>query len=294
MASTRKDARATTCAECTQSRARASVPSRGALPYTPWRRSAATTLRLEWTGDREADRLISEDPTALLIGFCLDQQVPIEWAFQGPLRMRERLGTIDPRRGRAHGPRQGREGVPDAAGAAPFPGEHGATRVRRSARPSPTSTAVIPPRSGRRRRTRRSCSGGSGAARLRSRQGADHGRRGRQAPRCQAARDGRRSLPTGRPSPTCAPSRNASSTRRKARLQGGDAGRGRRQGDAKRRRTRKRPPRRWRVAGAEVTVLEDGGVRIVKIGPMGPYGNNAYVVRDVAAGAATARRHAAR
>jgi glyoxylase-like metal-dependent hydrolase (beta-lactamase superfamily II) len=40
------------------------------------------------------------------------------------------------------------------------------------------------------------------------------------------------------------------------------------------------------VAGAEVTVFEDGGVRIVKIGPMGPYGNNAYVVRDVAAGAA--------
>ncbi|MGA7987960.1 MAG: HhH-GPD-type base excision DNA repair protein [Candidatus Dormiibacterota bacterium] len=51
--------------------------------------------RLEWTGDPEADRLVSEDPTALLIGFCLDQQVPIEWAFLGPLRMRERLGTFD-------------------------------------------------------------------------------------------------------------------------------------------------------------------------------------------------------
>jgi uncharacterized HhH-GPD family protein len=51
---------------------------------------------LEWTGDAAADRLVSEDPTALLIGFCLDQQIPIEWAFQGPLRMRERLGTIDP------------------------------------------------------------------------------------------------------------------------------------------------------------------------------------------------------
>ena len=59
-------------------------------------KTATTTLRLEWTGDRDADRLISENPTALLIGFCLDQQVPIEWAFQGPLRMRERLGTIDP------------------------------------------------------------------------------------------------------------------------------------------------------------------------------------------------------
>jgi glyoxylase-like metal-dependent hydrolase (beta-lactamase superfamily II) len=36
---------------------------------------------------------------------------------------------------------------------------------------------------------------------------------------------------------------------------------------------------------AEVTVREDGGVRIVQVGPMGPYGNNAYIVRDVAAGA---------
>ncbi len=36
---------------------------------------------------------------------------------------------------------------------------------------------------------------------------------------------------------------------------------------------------------ANVTVREDGGVRIVQVGPMGPYGNNAYIVRDVAAGA---------
>ncbi|MDQ6848367.1 MAG: MBL fold metallo-hydrolase [Candidatus Dormibacteraeota bacterium] len=34
---------------------------------------------------------------------------------------------------------------------------------------------------------------------------------------------------------------------------------------------------------AEVTVREDGGVRIVQVGPMGPYGNNAYIIRDVAA-----------
>ena len=58
--------------------------------------TAATKHRMEWTGSPEADRLVSEDPTALLIGFCLDQQVPVEWAFMGPLRMRERLGTIDP------------------------------------------------------------------------------------------------------------------------------------------------------------------------------------------------------
>ena len=40
------------------------------------------------------------------------------------------------------------------------------------------------------------------------------------------------------------------------------------------------------MAGAEITVFEDGGVRIVKVGPMGPYSNNAYIVRDVAAGEA--------
>jgi uncharacterized HhH-GPD family protein len=57
-----------------------------------------TKPRLQWTGDPAADALISTDPTALLIGFCLDQQVPVEWAFMGPLRMKERVGTIDPRR----------------------------------------------------------------------------------------------------------------------------------------------------------------------------------------------------
>jgi hydroxyacylglutathione hydrolase len=40
------------------------------------------------------------------------------------------------------------------------------------------------------------------------------------------------------------------------------------------------------VAGAEISVFEDGDIRIVKIGPMGPYGNNAYLVRDVPAHAA--------
>ena len=53
---------------------------------------------MQWTGDPEADRLVSDDPTALLIGFCLDQQVPVEWAFMGPLRIRQRLGTVDAKR----------------------------------------------------------------------------------------------------------------------------------------------------------------------------------------------------
>ena len=38
------------------------------------------------------------------------------------------------------------------------------------------------------------------------------------------------------------------------------------------------------MAGADVSVVEDGDVRIVKIGPMGPFNNNAYIVRDATAG----------
>lgn len=56
----------------------------------------ATIPRTEWTGNAEADRLVAADPMALLIGFCLDQQIPIEKAFLGPLTIRERLGTLDP------------------------------------------------------------------------------------------------------------------------------------------------------------------------------------------------------
>jgi uncharacterized HhH-GPD family protein len=51
---------------------------------------------LPWTGDDEADRLIAEDPNALLIGFVLDQQVTVQKAFAGPLVLRERLGHLDP------------------------------------------------------------------------------------------------------------------------------------------------------------------------------------------------------
>ena len=47
------------------------------------------------TGDAEADRLLNTDPLALLIGMLLDQQVPMEWAFVGPYRLAERLGSLD-------------------------------------------------------------------------------------------------------------------------------------------------------------------------------------------------------
>jgi uncharacterized HhH-GPD family protein len=52
---------------------------------------------MEWTGDPEADALVARDPLALLIGFCLDQQIPVEKAFLGPLDIQRRLGTLDAR-----------------------------------------------------------------------------------------------------------------------------------------------------------------------------------------------------
>jgi uncharacterized HhH-GPD family protein len=55
------------------------------------------TDRLHFTGDDEADRLLVSDPMAFLIGFALDQQVPVQWAFSAPKVLRERLGTLDAR-----------------------------------------------------------------------------------------------------------------------------------------------------------------------------------------------------
>jgi uncharacterized HhH-GPD family protein len=44
------------------------------------------------TGDDTADRLLEAEPLALVLGMLLDQQVPMEWAFRGPLTLRDRLG----------------------------------------------------------------------------------------------------------------------------------------------------------------------------------------------------------
>src|SRR5215470_18148499 len=52
---------------------------------------------LWFTEDEEASRLLAEDPFALLVGFALDQQVTVQQAFLGPLRLKERLGTLEPR-----------------------------------------------------------------------------------------------------------------------------------------------------------------------------------------------------
>lgn len=68
--------------------ARPSVPGLSMLgPVTP---------HLHLSGDAQADRLLSEDPLALLIGMVLDQQIPLEHAFRGPAELAARLDLPTP------------------------------------------------------------------------------------------------------------------------------------------------------------------------------------------------------
>jgi uncharacterized HhH-GPD family protein len=46
--------------------------------------------------DPAADRVLSDDPFALLTGMLLDQQFPMERAFAAPAKVLERFGTLDP------------------------------------------------------------------------------------------------------------------------------------------------------------------------------------------------------
>jgi uncharacterized HhH-GPD family protein len=45
--------------------------------------------------DPIADELLATSHLALLVGMLLDQQVPMETAFRGPAKLRERLGHLD-------------------------------------------------------------------------------------------------------------------------------------------------------------------------------------------------------
>ena len=51
--------------------------------------------RLHYTDNDEANVLLATEPLALLIGFALDQQVPVQTAFSGPLKIKQRLGTLE-------------------------------------------------------------------------------------------------------------------------------------------------------------------------------------------------------
>ena len=50
---------------------------------------------LYFTESDEANELIARDPLALLIGFAIDQQITVQQAFAGPLRLQQRIGTLD-------------------------------------------------------------------------------------------------------------------------------------------------------------------------------------------------------
>ncbi|MEW1835681.1 HhH-GPD-type base excision DNA repair protein [Microbacterium sp. NPDC079995] len=52
-------------------------------------------MALHITGDEAADALLTDEPLALLIGMLLDQQIAMETAFAGPLKIRERTGGLD-------------------------------------------------------------------------------------------------------------------------------------------------------------------------------------------------------
>ena len=53
------------------------------------------TSALYFTADDEANALLAQEPMALLIGFALDQQVTVPTAFSGPLKIKQRVGTLD-------------------------------------------------------------------------------------------------------------------------------------------------------------------------------------------------------
>ncbi len=52
-------------------------------------------MALHITDDADADTLLTENPLALLIGMLLDQQIAMETAFTGPLKIEQRTGAMD-------------------------------------------------------------------------------------------------------------------------------------------------------------------------------------------------------
>lgn len=52
-------------------------------------------MALHITDDDAADALLTDNPLALLVGMLLDQQIAMETAFTGPLKIEERTGSLD-------------------------------------------------------------------------------------------------------------------------------------------------------------------------------------------------------
>jgi uncharacterized HhH-GPD family protein len=94
---------------------------------------AVAVQRLYFTGNDEADALLASDPFALLVGFALDQQVPVPTAFTGPLKLKQRLGTLDPGKIAATDPARVLEAFREKPAIHRFPGSM-AERVQQLAR----------------------------------------------------------------------------------------------------------------------------------------------------------------
>jgi uncharacterized HhH-GPD family protein len=77
---------------------------------------------LYFTESDAANELIARDPLALLIGFALDQQVPVPTAFSGPLKLKERIGRLDAARIAAMDPVELEEAFREKPAIHRFPG----------------------------------------------------------------------------------------------------------------------------------------------------------------------------
>ena len=53
---------------------------------------------LWFTNDAKPCELLAKDPFALLVGFAIDQQVPVQKAFEGPYVLKQRVGTLVPKK----------------------------------------------------------------------------------------------------------------------------------------------------------------------------------------------------
>ena len=107
-------------------------------------------MTLHITGDDAADRLLTDDPLALLIGMLLDQQVAMETAFAGPLKIQQRAGSVDAATLAAYDPDAFVEVFTTDAGGAPLSRVDGRARAVAVRRRSSRTGAAMPPRSGRR------------------------------------------------------------------------------------------------------------------------------------------------
>ena len=116
--------------------------------------------RLHYTGNDEADALLAHDPFALLVGFALDQQVPVPTAFQGPLKLKQRLGTLDPGQIAATDPGRLDQVFREKPAIHRFPGTM-AKRVQDLASVVTRSTAATPSACGVRPPTAPTCASGS-------------------------------------------------------------------------------------------------------------------------------------